>query len=126
MKTVTEGIIKAEGLTYQVVIALMKVILPWKGKLTATFTLGVLRVIAFIGVGVLSALIVLALKNHQPYAGYAIGARHRRPCRASCTGSSPGWPTTWPSACWPRCASTPSASSTRWRRPIWCAGAPAI
>ncbi len=72
-KTVTEGIIKAEGLTwYQVVIALMKVILPWKGKLTATFTLGVLRVIAFIGVGVLSALIVLALKNHQPYAGYAI------------------------------------------------------
>ena len=73
LKTVTEGIIKAEGLTwYQVVIALMKVILPWKGKLTATFTLGVLRVIAFIGVGVLSALIVLALKNHQPYAGYAI------------------------------------------------------
>ena len=73
LKTVTEGIIKAEGLTwYQVVIALMKVILPWKGKLTATFTLGVLRVIAFIGVGVLSALIVLALKNHQPYTGYAI------------------------------------------------------
>ena len=65
----TEGIIKAEGLTwYQVVAALMKVILPWKGKLTATFMLGVLRVIAFIGVGVLSALIVLALKNHQPYA----------------------------------------------------------
>ena len=28
--------------------------------------LGVLRVIAFIGVGVLSALIVLALKNHEP------------------------------------------------------------
>jgi ATP-binding cassette subfamily C protein CydCD len=73
LKTVTEGIIKAEGLTwYQVVAALMKVILPWKGKLTATFTLGVLRVIAFIGVGVLSALIVLALKNHEPYTGYAI------------------------------------------------------
>ncbi|MBI2736221.1 MAG: ABC transporter ATP-binding protein [Rhodospirillales bacterium] len=72
-QAVTEGIIKAEGLTwYQVVIALMKVIMPWKGKLTATFTLGVLRVIAFIGVGVLSALIVLALKNHQPYTDYAI------------------------------------------------------
>jgi ATP-binding cassette subfamily C protein CydCD len=69
----TEGIIKAEGLTwYQVVAALMKVILPWKGKLTATFTLGVLRVIAFIGVGVLSALIVLALKHHEPFTGYAI------------------------------------------------------
>jgi ABC-type multidrug transport system fused ATPase/permease subunit len=73
VKAVTEGIIKAEGLTwYQVVAALMKVILPWKGKLTATFMFGVLRVVAFIGVGVLSALIVLALKHHEPYAGYAI------------------------------------------------------
>ncbi len=73
VKVVTEGIIKAEGLTwYQVVVALMKVIMPWKGKLTATFTLGVLRVIAFIGVGVLSALIVLALKNHEPYRDLAI------------------------------------------------------
>ena len=73
VKPLTEGIIKAEGLTwYQVVAALMKVILPWKGKLTLTFTLGVLRVIAFIGVGVLSALIVLALKHHEPYAGLAI------------------------------------------------------
>jgi len=73
MKPVTEGIIKAEGLTwYQVVATLMKVILPWKGKLTLTFGLGVLRVISFIGVGVLSALIVLALKNHQPIADYAI------------------------------------------------------
>ncbi len=73
VKPVTEGIIKAEGLTwYQVVAALMKVILPWKGKLTLTFTLGVLRVITFIGVGVLSALIVLALKHHEPYAHLAI------------------------------------------------------
>ncbi len=39
------------------VAALMKVILPWKGKLTATFLFGVLRVVAFIGVGVLSALV---------------------------------------------------------------------
>ncbi len=31
-----------------------------------------LRVVAFIGIGVLSALIVLALKNHQPYGGLAI------------------------------------------------------
>ena len=73
VKPLTEGIIKAAGLTwYQVVAALMKVILPWKGKLTLTFALGVLRVIAFIGVGVLSALIVLALKHHEPFAGLAI------------------------------------------------------
>src|SRR5947207_4837346 len=73
VKALTEGIIKAEGLTwYQVVTALMKVILPWKGKLAATFTLGVLRVVAFIGVGVLSALIVLALKHHEPFRDLAI------------------------------------------------------
>jgi ATP-binding cassette subfamily C protein CydCD len=72
-KTLTEGIIKAEGLTwYQVVAALMKVIMPWKGKLAGTFILGVLRVMSFIGIGVLSALIVLALKDGQPYAGLAI------------------------------------------------------
>ena len=68
-KPVTEGIIKAEGLTwYQLVVALMGAILPWKGRLTATFVFGVLRVLAFIGVGVLSALVVAALKNGQPYA----------------------------------------------------------
>jgi ATP-binding cassette subfamily C protein CydCD len=73
VKPMTEGIIKAEGLTwYQVVMALMKVILPWKGKLGATFLFGVLRVITFIGVGVLSALIVLALKNGQPWHGLAV------------------------------------------------------
>ncbi|HLG47594.1 MAG TPA: ABC transporter ATP-binding protein [Reyranella sp.] len=73
VKPLTEGIIKAEGLTwYQVVAALMKVILPWKGKLTATFLFGVLRVVAFIGVGVLSALVVLALKHHAPWHGLAL------------------------------------------------------
>src|SRR3546814_15274484 len=45
----------------------MKVALPWKGRLVATFAFGVLRVLAFIGVGVLSALVVLALKNGQSY-----------------------------------------------------------
>lgn len=54
----------------QLIVALMKVILPWKGKLTLTFVFGVLRVLAFIGVGVLSALVVLALKNGLPYTPY--------------------------------------------------------
>ena len=35
-----------------------------------TFSFGVLRVIAFIGVGVLSALIVMALKNQTPFDDY--------------------------------------------------------
>jgi ATP-binding cassette subfamily C protein CydCD len=67
-KPVTEGIIKAEGLNWlQLTAALMRVIMPWKGRLAATFAFGVLRVVAFIGVGVLSALVVAALKNGQPY-----------------------------------------------------------
>jgi ATP-binding cassette subfamily C protein CydCD len=69
----TEGIIKAEGLTwYQVIQALMAVIMPWKGKLTLTFLLGVLRVVAFIGVGAASALVVLALKNGQPIGPWLV------------------------------------------------------
>jgi len=67
-KIVTEGIIKAEGLNWmRLVVALMKLALPWKGRLAATFVFGVLRVVAFIGVAALSALVVLALKNGQPY-----------------------------------------------------------
>jgi len=60
----TEGIIKAEGLNWkQLIIELMHHIMPWKGRLVLSFCFGVLRVLAFIGVGVFSALIVLALKN---------------------------------------------------------------
>lgn len=66
---VTEGIVKAEGLGWLGLIAtLMKVVMPWKAKLAATFAFGVLRVLCFIGVGVLSALLVRALKNGEPIA----------------------------------------------------------
>ena len=41
----TEGIIKAEGLGWrQLIVELMKLVMPWKGRLAATFILGVLRV----------------------------------------------------------------------------------
>jgi ATP-binding cassette subfamily C protein CydCD len=64
----TEGIIKAEGLSWkQIIIELMRHIMPWKGRLFITFCFGVLRVLAFIGVGVFSALIVLALKNGNDF-----------------------------------------------------------
>jgi len=67
---VTEGIIKAEGLGWLGLVGeLMKHVMPWKGRLTVTFGLGVLRVLAFIGVGALSALAVAALKHGTtPYA----------------------------------------------------------
>ena len=64
----TEGIIKAEGLNWkQLIVELMRHIMPWKGRLVLTFCFGVLRVLAFIGVGVFSALIVLALKNGSDF-----------------------------------------------------------
>ncbi|WP_420404318.1 ATP-binding cassette domain-containing protein [Nisaea sp.] len=67
----TEGIIKAEGLSwFEVVVELMKVIMPWKGRLLFTFLFGVLRVVGFIGVGVLSALVVLALKNGEDFTPF--------------------------------------------------------
>jgi ATP-binding cassette subfamily C protein CydCD len=70
----TEGILKAEGMTWpQVVGELLKLIVPWKGKLTLTFLFGVLRVVGFIGVGVLSALVIMALKTGQPFTGYLWG-----------------------------------------------------
>jgi len=72
-RPMTEGVIKAEGLNwFQVVTALMGVIMPWKGRLGLTFIFGVVRVLAFIGVGVASALIVLNLKNGTPYDQYLI------------------------------------------------------
>ncbi|HJR20891.1 MAG TPA: ABC transporter ATP-binding protein [Dongiaceae bacterium] len=68
LKPVTEGIIKAEGLNWlQLIAALMTLVMRWKGRLTLTFLFGVLRVVAFIGVGILSAVVVLDLKNGQPY-----------------------------------------------------------
>ena len=50
----------------------MGVIMPWKGRLGLTFFFGVARVLAYIGVGVASALIVLSLKNGTDYDQYLI------------------------------------------------------
>ncbi|MDQ2187414.1 ABC transporter ATP-binding protein [Alcaligenaceae bacterium A4P071] len=43
--------------------SLLSVIAPWRGTLILTIVLGVARVIAFIGVGVLSALVVAAIRD---------------------------------------------------------------
>ena len=69
----TAGVIRAEGLSWwQVVCALMRVIVPWRGRLVLTFIFGVVRVLAYVGVGVVSALIVLALKQGDPYQSLLI------------------------------------------------------
>ena len=60
----TDAILRAEGLGWPRVLALLfRLVAPWKGKLALTFGFGVARVVAFIGVGVASALVVAAIKT---------------------------------------------------------------
>lgn len=69
----TEGILRAEGLGWgRLVAELVKLALDWRGRLLATFVFGVLRVVAFTGVGLLSALVVLALKNGDPFGHWLV------------------------------------------------------
>ncbi len=94
----------------KLVRVLLAMVRGYRGQLTATFLLGVARVVALIGVGVLSALVVRAVKG---------GAAVRRRCSsrspssrrwpACSTGSSRGSRTTWRIACSPTCASTSSS-----------------
>jgi ATP-binding cassette subfamily C protein CydCD len=70
----TDAILRAEGLGWGRTFAiLMGLMAPWKGKLTLTFLLGVLRVCALIGVGVLSALVVARVAAGAPYGGLLAG-----------------------------------------------------
>ena len=57
----------------QVIRTLLGMVGPYRGQLLLTFALGVARVVALIGVGVLSALIVLALKRGAPWGGLLVG-----------------------------------------------------
>ncbi|MEM7091717.1 MAG: ABC transporter ATP-binding protein [Actinomycetota bacterium] len=69
----TEGIVKAEGLGWgSLITELLKLAMRYRGRLLATFLFGVLRVVAFIGVGVFSALIVQALRNGDPYGTWLV------------------------------------------------------
>jgi len=66
--TATDAIVKAEGLGWAgATRELMKHILPFKGKLGLAFGFGVTRVIAFIGIGAVSALAVRAVKMGEPF-----------------------------------------------------------
>ena len=67
----TDAILRAEGLTWTGAFReLLTHVLPWKGKLVSVFIFGVTRVLALIGVGVLGALAVAAVKRGEPYADY--------------------------------------------------------
>ena len=63
-------IVSATGLGwFGAVKWLFSEIRPWRTKLIATFVFGVTRVAALIGVGVLSALIVAAVKRGESFSG---------------------------------------------------------
>lgn len=51
----------------QTLATLLGVVRPWRGTLLTTIVLGVARVTAYIGVGVLSALVVAAIRDGAPF-----------------------------------------------------------
>jgi ATP-binding cassette subfamily C protein CydCD len=51
---------------------LMHFVQPYRGQLGIVMVCGILRVIAFIGVGVIGALLLGAVRNHQPTTGLVI------------------------------------------------------
>ena len=64
----TDEITRAEGLGWLGAFReLFRHVRPWRGKLTLTFGFGVVRVACLIGVGVLSALAVAALKRGDDF-----------------------------------------------------------
>jgi ATP-binding cassette subfamily C protein CydCD len=63
----TEAIIAAEGMGWpRLIRVLLGLVRGYRGQLVATFLLGIARVLALIGVGVLSALVVRAVKTGAP------------------------------------------------------------
>ncbi len=69
----SDEVLRAEGMGWLGAgRELLGFVAPWKGRLTATFLLGVARVVAFIGVGVVSALAVAAVKTGGPVEPWLI------------------------------------------------------
>jgi ATP-binding cassette subfamily B protein len=69
----TDAILRAEGMSWwQLVRVLSGLIAGYRGKLAATFVLGVARVVALIGIGALSALAVRAVKHGDPPGAFLL------------------------------------------------------
>ena len=64
----TDAIVRAEGMGWPALIrVLLGMVAGYRARLAVTFVLGVSRVVALIGVGALSALVVRAVKNGVPF-----------------------------------------------------------
>ena len=69
----TRAILRAEGMGwFAAACELLEYVRPWKTRLGLVFVLGVSRVLALIGVGVVSALVVAAVKNGASYQQYLV------------------------------------------------------
>jgi len=69
----TDAIVRAEGMGWaRLIRVLLGMVGDYRGRLVLTFVLGVARVVALIGVGVLSALVVRAVKNGAPVGGLMV------------------------------------------------------
>ena len=69
----TDAILRAEGLGWIGVFReLLRHVVPWKGKFAVVLGLGIARVVALIGVGMLSALAVAAVKRGEPFTPYLV------------------------------------------------------
>ncbi len=68
-----DAILRAEGMGWpELVRVLLGMVAGYRARLTVTFVLGVARVVALIGVGVLSALVVRAVKNGMPFGRFLV------------------------------------------------------
>jgi len=69
----SDAILRAEGLGWAgAARELIAYARPWKARVGWTFVFGVTRVLAFIGVGVASAMIVAAIKAGDPYGAWLV------------------------------------------------------
>ncbi|MDA0675863.1 MAG: ABC transporter ATP-binding protein [Proteobacteria bacterium] len=70
----SDSILRAEGMGWLGVGRVLgRLVRPFAGRLSLAFLCGVSRVAAFIGVGVLSALVVAAVRQEQPFGHLLIG-----------------------------------------------------
>ena len=62
-----DEVLRAQGLGWwSAWVRLLRLVRPFRGRVNLAFVLGVARVVAFIGVGVLSALVVAGIKQGTP------------------------------------------------------------
>ena len=69
----TDAILRAQGLSWAGAFReLLRHVVPWKARLSLVLVFGIVRVVALIGVGVVSALAVAAVKHGEPYIQHLV------------------------------------------------------